>query len=128
MTNINSFINARVWRHGGVRGADEKGHDLFMVERIDGAPLYGDYVEVFEENENDFNIEVGMFGFLSRNNVGNPHLGAREQFSFEECETVKQLLRSFFLNSDEMKKKWRSHPDARFLGDVRFRPNWIVAY
>jgi hypothetical protein len=109
-----------------VGGVDEKGHDMFMVERAGGPALFGEYIEIFEENENDFNIEISMFGFTNSGNAGNPHPSARQHFSAEESLAAQQLIQDFFSTPSVVMEKWEHSPVARFLGGVRFRPDWIL--
>ncbi|HEY4405238.1 MAG TPA: hypothetical protein VGN55_11400 [Xanthobacteraceae bacterium] len=126
MTSGNSFKGARIRSVGMVRGVDEGGHDMFRVERTAGPFLYGEYFEVFEENENDFNIEIGAFGFTNEDNAGNPYPSAREHFSAEECSSAQELVQQYFSNPRAVMDKWEGAPHARFLGGVRFRPDWII--
>jgi hypothetical protein len=126
MTNASTFKNARVQFVGSVRGVDDGGHDMFVVDRTEGPALYGEYFEVFGENKNDFNIEVGAFGFTNKENAGNPYPSARQHFSAAECSSAQQLIQDYFSNSDVVMEKWQYTPSARFLGGVTFRPGWII--
>jgi len=84
--------------------------------------LYGEYIEIFEPNGNDFNIEIGMFGFTYAEMVGSPE--ARQHFSLEERWMAEQLIRSFFTNPSNVMRGYTA--GVRFLGGVRFRPGWII--
>jgi hypothetical protein len=124
MTDSNSFANARIKLAGTARGVDEAGHRIYVIERSDGTVLAGEYFEVF--NGNDFNLEIGMFGFCHRNGVGNPHPSARLHFSAEDTLAAEKLIRSFFSTPSVAMDKWQYVPNVRFLGGVSFRPNWII--
>jgi hypothetical protein len=123
----NTFKGARTELFGSVRGVDECGHLVFAVVKTDGGNLYGEFFEVgMPENDNDFNVEVGEFGFTDPENVGNPHPGARRHFSVEECATAEVLVRKLLSDPDVVLKRWRFVPGIRFLGGVTFRPGWII--
>jgi hypothetical protein len=125
MTSTNTFINASIDSAGVVQGADETGHNTFKIERGEDPPLYGDYFYVFPNDGTEFNIEIGVFGYVDPNNIGNLHPAARQQFSAEESSTACQLIRSYFLSNPLIyTKRWPA--PARFLGGVCFRSNWIV--
>jgi hypothetical protein len=119
-----TFANARIKLAGIALGADEAGHHVYVVELSDDQTLTGEYFEVFSGN--DFNIEIGMFGFASRNGVGNPHASARLHFSPEDILVAEQMIRSFFSDPRVAMDKWQHVPGVRFLGGVSFRPNWII--
>jgi hypothetical protein len=54
---------------------------------------------VFPNNGYDFNIEVGVFGYVDRYNVGNLHPDGRQHFSTDESLAIEQLIRSYFLSN-----------------------------
>jgi hypothetical protein len=127
MASANTFEDARIELFGSVRGVDEGGHLMFGVARTNGDDVYGEFFEVgMPENDNDFNVEVGEFGFTNPENVGNPHPGARRHFSVEECTAVENMIRKFLSNPDVVLKRWRLVPGIRFLGGVTFRPGWVI--
>jgi len=101
MTGTNNFTNARIESFGNVQGVDDDSHDVFKVEGAGQPVLYGDYFHVFQNNGYDFNIEIGVFGYVSPNNIGNPRQGARQHFSPEESDSIEQLVRSVFLSNPE---------------------------
>lgn len=122
----NPFTNAHIKSAGAVRGTDEQGFNLFEIETADGPPLYGAYFYVFPDEEGyDFNIEIGLFGYVDPNNVGNLHPQARKHFKDEEWLTIGELIQGFFLSKpDIFAKRWPQ--PTRFVGGVTFRPNWII--
>jgi hypothetical protein len=127
MTNVNTFAGARIRLAGKVRGVDEKGHDVYIVDRTEGPALFGEYFEVSPgENENHFNIEIGHFGFTNPESAGNPYPSARQGFSTEEVAAAQKLIQDFFSNPGVVMEVWQHTPEVRFLGGVRFRLDWIV--
>jgi hypothetical protein len=98
-------------------------HDLFKIESPEIPTFYGDYIYSFLENEYDFNIDIGVFGFVDPQRVGSSDPAAREQFSAEECLAAEHLIRSYFLSEPEIFKRLLG---GRFVGGMSFRPNWIV--
>src|SRR5580704_2822532 len=124
MPSPNMFANANVEPDGSTRGDDDRFHDLFKIVRINSPALYGDYIYSFLDNGYDFNIEIGAFGYPDYRHLGSPDPSKRQQFSAEEAATAEQLIRSFFLSSPSIYRE-RSL-NARFVGGVTFRPNWIV--
>jgi hypothetical protein len=90
------FEQAHVQLAGIIRGGDEAGHLVFGITPQEGPPLYGEYFEIFEENGNDFNIEIGMFGYVNDESVGTTHPYFRAAFPAEDCLAVERLIRSFF--------------------------------
>jgi hypothetical protein len=125
MGSVNAFADARIEAAGSVRGADEVGHDLFEIERDDGPPpLRRLYLRFSRPEKNDFNIEIGVFGYVDPYNVGNPHPKARHHFSAEESAAIEGLIRSYFLSNPPIYAQ--RHLVPGFLGGVTFRPNWIL--
>jgi hypothetical protein len=96
---------------------------LFKITQSTGQVLYGNYIYAFAENENDFDIEIGLFGYVDPYATGDLHPAYRQHFTAEESSAAERLIRSYFLSNSF------DHgflPPARFLGGVSFRPNWIV--
>jgi hypothetical protein len=122
MVGSNRFQGAQFQLAGMIAGGDERGHLVFSVTPKEGTPLYGEYFMIFEKNENDFNIEIGMFGYWNNTSVGTTHPAFRLAFSGEDCLAVEQSIARFFSDNTMLPKSIRDG----FLGGVRFRPNWIV--
>jgi hypothetical protein len=78
-----------------------------------------------DEKGSDFNIEIGLFGYVDPYNVGDLHPQARKHFTDEEWLTIEELIRTYFLSKPDIFAK-RFLPPARFVGGVTFRPNWII--
>jgi hypothetical protein len=121
MASRNTFADARI-QIAGIVG----GHLMFRVDRSEGPALFGEYFDVFGGDGYDLSIEIGDFGFANRESAGSRHPLARAGFSAEECSSVKQLIQSYFSNPSVALETWRGVPDVKFLGDVRFRPDWII--
>jgi hypothetical protein len=127
MPSANTFADARISLAGRIGGVDERGHSMFMVERTRGPTLFREYFEISGEiNENDFNIEIGVFGFTDLEDAGNPYPSARQHFSAEEGLAAHKLIQDFFSTPSVVMKTWQRTPGVRFLGGVSFRPDWIL--
>ena len=73
MSNADTFANARIKPYGSVRGGDDEQHDVFVVQTQDNTILYGNYSYVHPSKEvTTFNIEIGGFGYLRPDAVGDP--------------------------------------------------------
>ena len=128
MTRTNRFTNARISDGGSTRGGDMSSHDLFKIEGPDGPTFYGDYIYSCLENGNDFNIDIGTFGYVDPQRVASSDPTAREQFSGEECSAAEKLILTRFLSEPDIYRK-RSLK-ANFVGGVKLstrldRPNTI---
>jgi hypothetical protein len=125
MSGTDTFADARVEFAGVVWDVDHTPHDVFKIERAGEPALYGDYFLVSpSDNENEFNTEIGLFGYLGRLDVGNPDPTLRQQFAGEERQAVERLIRSYFSNPNVFDDQFL--PPVRCLGGVSFRPNWII--
>jgi hypothetical protein len=81
MTTADAFERARVEFAGIVWDVDHIPHAVFKVERAGEPALYGDYFSVSpSNNDNEFNTEIGLFGYLGYLDVGNPDPTLRKQF------------------------------------------------
>jgi hypothetical protein len=130
-----SFSGAKVSLGGHLGGrdgtADGRHHDAFKIERTEGPALYGDYLYVFQDNGNDFNLEIGLFGYYEvgwSGHVGVHYFGdldpnTRLHFSRAECAAAERLIRQFFADPANI---LRYSSSARFLGRTDFRPDWII--
>jgi hypothetical protein len=120
------FTNARVDSFGSVRGTDEAGHDVFKLVRSDGPTLYGEYFYNYPDPKVwNFDVEIGPFGYLDPRAMGDIDPAYREHFSPDEASAPEQLIRTYSLSNPPIYAK-RNGPEARFLGGIRFRQNWII--
>jgi hypothetical protein len=125
MTNTDTFAGARVEFSGIVWDVDHTPHDVFEIDRAGEPALYGGYFLVSPtDNENEFNTEIGLFGYIGRLDVGNPDPTLRQQFTAAESQAIERLIRSFFSNPNVFDEQFL--PPVRSLGRVNFRPNWII--
>jgi hypothetical protein len=58
------------------------------------------------DNENDFNIEIGRFGYLGYLDVGNPDPTLRQRFTAEERLAIERLICLFFSNPSIFDEKF----------------------
>jgi hypothetical protein len=124
MSAINRFANGRVIAGGDTSGDDDRNHMLFRIEGSGSPPIYGEYIYQFLENENDFNVEIDLFGYLDYHFLGSPNPSKRQSFSAGEASTAEGLIRSFFLSDPDIYRQSFLRP--RFAGGVSFRPDWVV--
>lgn len=113
---------------GGVRGADEAGHDTFAVE-LDGRTYYGEVRRLFLSNGNDFNLEILSFGWPGQEWIGMPMPGLCHPLSEGELETARTLIVGLVQAAqsfDEKPGPLVEYPDARFMGRVVFRQDWAL--
>jgi hypothetical protein len=124
-----SFTAGRIGFGGAVRGADEKIHTLFEIERLEWPAkkdfvLFGEYVAVFPSPDDPcaFNIEIAAFGYVNSIDAGD--LQRLRDFTADECSAVEFIVRSFFSNPAVFKGEW--DVKTRFLGGLSFRSGWII--
>ena len=123
------FPEGRARFIGSIRGADELGHEGFVVE-ADGFPaMYGEIRNKFTENHNDYNLEIVLCGWPGKEWLGMQRPGLSYRFSEEEWDIIKSMLvrlvnavksqqdRPSFLNE---------YPNAHFLGGVFFADGWAI--
>lgn len=122
------FPEGRARFSGGVRGADELGHETFAID-IDGEIYYGEVRRIFLPNGNDFNIEIVSIGWPGTDWIGMSMPGMCHAFSTDEIDRVKLLIvqlikagassvvRPNFLNE---------YSDAHFMGQIFFRDGWSL--
>jgi hypothetical protein len=88
--------------------------------------FYGEYRPKWAANQTDFDIEIVSFGFVDRDNIGNPVPTARQQFSGEQRKVVESLVKALIADPEARKgKPIFCSQKARFLGAVYFLPGWI---
>jgi hypothetical protein len=107
-------------------GIDDGGHDTFEVQLGMHPGLYGELRPVWASNGNDFDIEILNFGYASPTNVGNPHPGARRDFSALEREALEQMITNLLGRAEAQKHLLFFKAPARFMGGIRFARGWIV--
>lgn len=113
---------------GLVRGIDEAGHETVAAE-IDSREFFGEIRRAFLPNDNDFNIEVVSFGYTRKEDLGTPMGGSRQAFSSQESLTIQTLLTQLVVagtHSGERPSLLIEYPNARFMGEVRFKDGWVM--
>jgi len=114
------LANARIV-FGHTMGFDDEPHDTIVVKRAEGPDLTGEFKYLYRGG-NDFDIEIGPFGYTRENDVGA--VDRRRFFSATECKAIEALIRSFFAEPDTFTKEFG--PLVRYLGGLTFQPNWIL--
>jgi hypothetical protein len=84
MSSADTVTNARIESGDMLPGWDEMGHRVFRIARAAGPVLYGEYFFVSEEDGNDFNVEIGPFGYTDPYDAGVLDPSFREHFSAED--------------------------------------------
>lgn len=121
------FAQGRARFSGGVRGADELGHETFAVA-IDGGEYFGEIDRIFLPNNNDYNIEVISFGYAS-DDVGVPVLDGCRAFGEAQIATVQALVTPLIAAGARMSDPphvLMQYPTARYMGEVVFRDGWAM--
>jgi hypothetical protein len=122
------FGTGRARFTGGIRGADERGHETFAVE-VDGAEYFGEIDRAFLPNGNDFNMEIVSFGYTDRAYVSAPFPSARETFTPAALEVMQLLICRLVEAVSKAAEKpsiMGEYPDAHFMGKVFFREGWAL--
>ncbi|MEH6417185.1 hypothetical protein [Pseudomonas sp. CGJS7] len=122
------FPQGRARFSGGVRGADEQGHETFAVE-VDGEERFGEIVRAFLPNNNDFNIEVLSFGYALDRDIGAPMIGACRVFSAAQIADVHALIVQLIAAGarwDDRPALLMEYPTARFMGETLFADGWAL--
>lgn len=120
------FPEGRARFAGGIRGWDERGHDVYAVE-LQGRVVYGEIDNAFLPNHNDYNIEVVSFGYGIEENVGIPEPSSRGAYTEAELQIVRSLIMrlieaglKFELRPTILRETSKSH----FMGKIVFREGW----
>lgn len=120
------FPEGRARFSGGIRGGDERGHETFTVE-VDGISYYGEINHAFLPNGNDFNVEITSFGYTDKQNVANPSLGARREFTASALRIVRELILKLTqagLDFEDRPSALGEFQNSRFKGRAIFRGGW----
>jgi hypothetical protein len=121
-----NFPNGAAGFAGFPRGVDDRGHFAFELRLPSHPGLYGEYRPKFAENGNDYDVEIVNFGFVSRNNLGNPNVGARLRFSSQQREVIEDLIVALVSNPEAREGiPPFSSAKSHFLGRIHFLPGWI---
>lgn len=122
------FGQGRARFSGGIRGADERGHETFAVE-VNGTEYFGEIDRAFLPNGNDYNIEIVSFGYTDRAYVSAPFPNAREKFTPAGLDVMQSLICGLIEAASKAAEKpyiMGEYPDAHFMGKVIFREGWAL--
>ncbi|GLQ99386.1 hypothetical protein [Dyella mobilis] len=122
------FEDGRARFSGGIRGWDELGHETFCVE-LNGDPRYGEAVTVFEQEGDNFGLEIISFGYHSTGYVGMP-ASTRAPFSAVDIEKIKSMvtrLADIVSQCDHPPFVLSRGITSRYTGKVVFQDGWINA-
>lgn len=115
---------------GGLRGADQAGHEAFAIE-LDGKVAYGEIRKAWTSDDR-FDLEVVSFGHGVLGNIGMPVDAGSPlvlEFTADQLRAVEGLIaelvqaflerpqRPFVMNMDS--------PDE-FSGTIRFARGWAL--
>lgn len=120
------FREGRARFAGGIRGWDERGHEVYAVE-FQGRIIYGEIVHAFLPNDNDYNIEVVSFGYGMKDNVGIPEPSSRGAYTEAELRIVRSLIVQLIEAGQQFEEKpsiLMEYPNAHFQGKIFFREGW----
>lgn len=123
------FPEGRARFSGGVRGADQAGHETFALE-LHGKIYYGEISAVWAD-QSHFNLRVDSFGHLTTENVGMPlTMGSPfiENFPAKEIDLIQSLVvglvKTFWKRAERPFVMEMDHED-QFLGKVEFKDGWV---
>jgi hypothetical protein len=120
-----SLPDGKVAFEGTVR-LDTGGAHVFRMDLPNRYPMYGVWRMVATPDRNKWNVEILKFGYLSKNNVGNPHPEAANPLTTRERKAAEELVRALFATPEIRNKGYPFKPDGRgFLGGVVFAENWV---
>ena len=123
------FPGGRARFIGGIRGADELGHEGFVIEANGFPAMYGEIRERFTENRHDYNLEVVSCGWPGKEWLGMPRPGLSYRFSEEEWAVIKPMIVHLVhavKNYGERPAFLTEFPNSHFLGNVFFVDGWAI--
>jgi hypothetical protein len=114
---------------GGIRGADEQGHETFAVE-VNSSIYYGEIKKTFLPDKSNYNLEIVSFGYFDVKDVGGPmRQPIINHFSEVDARRVQNLITALVSSAStwESKPSVMSQSDySRFMQEIHFRDEWIV--
>lgn len=121
------FPEGRARFLGLIRGADERGHEVFALEFGNGL-LYGEIEPRFLDNRNDFDVEVVSFGVKDERSVGDAPYDPRGVLSPANVDIARALIVHLVAAGMAMEERpgfLRETQDSHFMGQVLFRRGWV---
>ena len=125
-----NFPEGRARFVGGVRGADQLGHEVFAIE-IEENILYGEIRKIWIDHYN-FDLEIVALGHRSKENIG---IELRKGNPLVKCLTEKQLRKAvkivhslieFFSGEDEKPTVLFGGLKGKFSNETKFRNGWVL--
>lgn len=120
------FPEGRARFASGIRGWDERGHEVYAVE-FQGRVIYGEIDSTFLPNHNDYNIEVVSFGYGMKDNVGIPEPSSRGVYTEAELRIIRSLIVQLIQAGQHFEEKpllLMETKKSRFMGKIIFREGW----
>jgi hypothetical protein len=121
------FANATIKFDGMVRGPDEYGIEMFLVETPNGLFWFeGSYN--YAAKGDDFTVTVRNFGLWHKEAAGSTTPHVRKKFSASEARSAEARLKAFFLGPKDNPGLPFSPfhlPETRCVG-VNFPKRWIT--
>ncbi len=130
--SIFNWINlnqARARFSGGIRGADEIGHETFAVENDSGV-YYGEIKKSFLPDKCNYNLEIVSFGYFDIEDVGGRMKHSIvNYFSEIDAGLIQGLITDLISDAST----WGTKPSvmseseqSRFMGVILFRNAWAL--
>lgn len=121
------FPEGRARFVGLVRGADERGHEVFAL-KLDSGLLYGEIEPRFLANQNDFDVEIVSFGVKDECSFGEAPFDPREFLPRTHVDKVRALILRLIAAGAAMEDRpsfLRETENSHFMGRVLFRQGWV---
>jgi hypothetical protein len=123
------FPEGRARFSGGIRGADEQGHETFAVE-INSSVYYGEVKKTFLPDKSNYNLEIISFGYFDIKDVGGPmRQPVINYFSETDARQVQNLITGLVSAAS----RWESKPSvmsqseySRFMQEIYFQDGWML--
>ncbi len=130
------FPEGRARFTGGFRCWDEMGRDTFALE-LRGNEYFGQIDNVFLDNDSDYNISIGAFGYGRGEDVGMPEIGStdesgvgvREIFTPTEELAARALVIQLIhagLKYEFPPSPLRQTETSHFMGKIIFQEGWML--
>ncbi|NIK03060.1 hypothetical protein [Xanthomonas cannabis] len=123
------FPAGRARFSGGIRGADELGHETFAIE-IDGTEYFGELKNDWLPDQTHYDVAVVSFGFSVELQVGMPITAwSVHPFTDDQLESVKTIIIQLIDAGTSFTKKPLIISEiggAIFTGKVIFNENWAL--
>jgi hypothetical protein len=112
---------------GYVFSVDERPHETFCVE-VNGLDFFGEIHKIFDENGNNYNIEILSFGYKNKEDAGAPvdenWTVAFTKLQIEWIANIIRQLISVASKIDDPPFVLRRAKEL-FLGNVIFKNGWV---